>query len=51
MENLTNSSEAQENPSNDSGLALIMSLYDAREKMPMQAEEAENDREKDQRQD
>lgn len=46
-----NSSEAQETQSNDSGLDLIMSLYDARDKMPMQAEESEGDRAKDKRQD
>ena len=46
-----NSSEAQASQSTNSDIDLIMSLYDAREKMPMQAEEAENDREKAQRQD
>lgn len=44
-----NSSETQETQSNDSGLDLIMSLYDARDTMPMQAEESEGDRAEDKR--
>lgn len=44
-----NSSEVQASQSTNSDIDLIMSLYDAREKMPMQAEPSEgqqDDREK-----
>ena len=51
MENLTNSSEKKVSQQSDAGIDLIMSLYDARESMPMKAEEDEGDREKAQRQD